>query len=275
MDPVRLVQRVRRIVEESIVGSDVDPRRATFLVFRADTAGDAPAQSPVCPGQYASAACLLPGDAPRLYFEIVDGVPEDVCDRAWLVSPDVRTPAGVETVHVAMQPQSTFADLVDALHERGALPRDRPARATVATTWFVSVLTPETILEQWLRPRVEVVPDDQRELPPGARAVCTVLGDVDTSEYFRPIGWPAFVIVREGQAVADWRADVARALAIPEADVKGTRLFVGERYVQCSPGYALRDDADLSAIPDAAVVFALAGGKRRPRRSEQGIRFNN
>jgi hypothetical protein len=167
------------------------------------------------------------------------------------------------------------SDLTAKLRALGAVDPDAPLRVIGSSTWIASVLTPEAPLAGHQVPYVEVVPEEQRQLPPGTRLLLAVIGDVTASDYFSPAGWPALVPAAPGETVGDVRPRLVAALGIAEADAKGTKFFTGEKWVAFVPKDALKDEDDVGAVRD--IVFALPGGRRKKiaRQREEGARIDN
>jgi ubiquitin C-terminal hydrolase len=197
-DPAKLISFIQKVVEENVRRSPIDPLTSTFLVFQPHYYEDGPAQTPIDTHHSYSTSSLFGTSAglkPRLYFDILEGIPTKDYENGWFVTLEIRICGTIRATHVALPTQSTFGELVEQLRTQRFLGPAVPIRGTICDDWSVTVLTEATRLFHHPRLKIEVVPVEQRNLPPEAKLLCTVVGDVDTSNYFRPVGWPAFIPV--------------------------------------------------------------------------------
>jgi hypothetical protein len=275
--PADLVELLRAVVEERVLLRRLDPGAEAFAVFRKDYSSDGPSTAPITIRHYTSSAMIFASSvgSPKLFFDVLDGISAAELAAGTLLAPEIRIGATVRKLNVVLPGTPRVADLVAKLRAIGAVDADAPIRVIVSTSWMVSVLTPEALLAAHQVPSVEVVPEEQRALPPGSRLLPVVIGEVTASDYFSPAGSPALVLVAADETIGDIRPRVIAALGIAETDAKNTKLFTGEKYVPFVPVNALKDEDDADAAKE--VIFALPGGKRKKtsRQREEGVRIDN
>jgi ubiquitin C-terminal hydrolase len=275
--PADLLDLLRKVIEERILGRPIDPLTESFTVFRKDYYSAGPSTTPINIHHYASSAQLFTSgdDHQQLFFEVLEGIPAAELAAGTLFTPEIRMGSTLRKVNLVLPANARVADLIARLRAVGAVDADAPIRVIVSSTVIVSVLTPDSPLAAYHVPYVEVVPEDQRELPLGSRLLIAVLGEVTSSDYFSPVGWPSILPAAAGEKIGDLRPRVIAALGISAADATNTKFFTGEKYVPFLPANALKDDDDVAAVKD--VIFALAGGKRKKptRQREEGIRIDN
>jgi hypothetical protein len=236
---------------------DYDESTDTFLLYPRDYHSEAPSQTPLI-AHFHYASDIFRG-RPYCYTLFAKGLTQEEYKLSILVHAQLSLTAYTidREIDLFVPKGSVFTGLMNRLSSVQFFHAGDLLRAFLVQDGVMIPIGMTAPLKDGCTVRVELIPDDQRDLEEGDRMLQVSAAKFHETGFLNGTGVPFHIRVRQDATLADVKDEVFQRLGVAEKQAKKAKFVLGRGMMHFVPGNALTDKSPVIVKGTSILLVVL------------------